>query len=313
MARSLRLRLLNLILRLTVKTALAAVRSPLAARERFERGAARFFRVPEDAHFVVDSVRRDGAGSIDMLWASRGRPDRHRVILYLHGGAFLAGSSRTHRHLAALLAGSAGVRAVVPDYRLAPEYPFPAAIDDAACIYRHLLTSGYSAKHVALAGDSAGGGLVFALLLKLQALGLALPACTVAFSPFADLTMNRASLRRNARRDVMLPVRRFREVVSYYVRDEQTTDPLASPAFGHYVTPPPALIMASKTEILQDDAVAMADRLREAGGDVTLELWHGLPHAWPIFAGIVPEADASVERSGRFIARHLRPVRLVAS
>ena len=311
MKRSIRLRLLSLSLRLVVKTGLGWIKTPQAMRDQFERGAARMFKPPEDANFVTDAIRRNGEDGgrngtqIEALWASRGRPNRHKVILYLHGGAFLAGSIRTHRHLAAYLAGAAGVRAVLPNYRLAPEHPFPAALDDALTVYRHLLASGYEARHIALAGDSAGGGLVFSLLLKLAGAGLPQPACVVAFSPWADMTMTRGSLRRNARRDMMLPVRRFREVVGHYLQGVMTTEPLASPVYGEYDNPPPALITASKSEVLRDDAVAMADRLREAGGDVALELWKDMPHGWPIFAGMVPEADTTVARAGRFIARHL--------
>lgn len=310
MRRSLRLRVLSLFLRLFVKTGLSVIKTPQGMRARFERDAARMFRAPEDANFIADSLRRgeeaEGEGAIlEALWASRGRPDRRRVILYLHGGAYLAGSSRTHRHLAAYLAGAAGVRALLPDYRVAPEHPFPAALEDALAAYCHLLASGYDAHHIALAGDSAGGGLAFSLVLKLAELGLPRPACVVAFSPWTDLTMTRGSLRRNARRDMMLPVRRFPEIAAYYLQGALSTDPLASPVYGRFKKPPPAMITASKSEILRDDAVAMADRLREAGGDVTLELWRYMPHAWPIFAGSIREADQTVERAGRFIARHL--------
>jgi acetyl esterase/lipase len=296
------------MLRLVVKTALGWIKTPQAMRARFERDATRLFKAPEDANFVTDAIRRNGNGSgpsIETLWASRGRPDRHKVILYLHGGAYLAGSIRTHRHLAAYLAGAAGVRAVLPNYRLAPEHPFPAALDDAFSVYRHLLATGYDARHIALAGDSAGGGLVFSLLLKCAEHGLPQPACVVAFSPWTDMTITRGSLTRNSRRDMMLPVRRFREVVSFYLNGAMSTDPLASPVYGTFEKPPPALITASKSEVLLDDAVAMADRLREAGGDVALELWKDMPHAWPLFAGMVVEADHTVARAGRFIARHL--------
>lgn len=306
---SLRLRLLNLILRLGVKTALNRVRTPQAMREGFERVAARFFIAPEDANFVPDTIRRDGAhgngGLIGAVWASRGRPDRHRVILYLHGGAYLSGSPRTHRHLAAWLGGATGARVLLPDYRLAPEHPFPAAVEDAVAAYRHLLGAGYESRHIALAGDSAGGGLVFALMQRIGALGLPRPACAAAFSPWTDLTLGGASLHRNARRDVMLPVRRAPEVVRFYLGGAPATDPLASPALGTYRDPPPVLILASAAEALCDDAVAMAHRLREAGGDVTLEIWKDMPHAWPYFAGYLPAARQSIARTGRFIARHL--------
>ncbi len=311
MAKSVRLRLLNLFLRTVVKTALGLMKTPQAMRARFERDAARAFRPPDDANFVADTIRRNGRaggdGLIDALWASRGRPDRRRVILYLHGGAYVAGSPRTHRHLGAYLAGAAGMRTLLPDYRLAPEHPFPAGLEDALTAYRHLLTSGYEAGNIALAGDSAGGGMVFALLLKLRAAGLPDPACLVAFSPWCDMTMTRGSLRRNARRDVLLPVRRFREVVSHYLQGAMTTDPLASPVYGGFADrpPPPTMITASKSEILRDDAAAMADLLREAGGDVALELWNDMPHAWPLFAGMLPEANVTVAQAGRFIAGHI--------
>jgi len=307
MARSLRLRLLNLFLRLTVKPALSRMKRPESMRAMFEHQANRFLPPPDDANFVPDTIRRNGAGDgfIEALWASRGRPDRHRVILYLHGGAYVAGSSRTHRHLGAYLAGAAGVRALLPDYRLAPEHPFPAGLEDALAVYRHLLGSGYAADQIAFAGDSAGGGLVFALLLRLRAKGLPDPACLVAFSPWCDLTMTRSSLGRNARRDVMLPVHRFREVISNYLGDTRTSEPLASPVYGEFPDPPPAMITVSKSEALRDDGVAMAEKLRAAGGDVVLELCKDMPHAWPMFAGLVPEADSTVAEVGRFIARHL--------
>ncbi len=304
MARSLKLRILNLFLRAAVKTAMSWAKEPRAIRARFERDA-RFFRAPDDANFVPATIRRQDNGIMEALWASRGRPDRHRVILYLHGGAYLMGSPRTHRHLGAWLAGAAEVRALLPDYRLAPEHPFPAAVDDAVIAYRHLIASGHDGTRIALAGDSAGGGLVFALLLRIAAEGLPRPACVVAFSPWADLTMTRPSLRRNARRDVMLPVGRFREVARLYLGEAPAEDPLASPARGSYEAPPPAMITASKSEVLRDDAVAMAERLRAAGGDVTLELWKDMPHAWPLFAGSIREADETVARAGRFIARHM--------
>jgi len=282
------------------------MKTPVQMRDSFEGSAKRFFRPPEDAHYVADKIRRaDDERMIDVVWASRGRPDRHRLILYLHGGAFVAGSIRTHRHLAAYLAGAAESRVLLPEYRLAPEHPFPAGLEDALRVYRHLLDSGYEAGTIALAGESAGGGMVFSLLLKLAAEGLPRPACVVAFSPWTDLTLTRGSLRRNARRDVMLPARRFPEVVAEYLQGALSTEPLASPVYGTFQDPPPALILASKSEVLRDDAVAIADRLRAAGGDVALELWRDMPHAWPVFVGLVREAEASVNRAGAFIARHV--------
>jgi acetyl esterase/lipase len=288
---------------------LKRIRDPRVLRRRLERDAARFFNVPEGANFVDDLMRAAGSDGpsdpIPVTWASRNRPDRRKVILYLHGGAFVAGSARTHRHLGAALAGAAGVRSVLPDYRLAPEHPYPAALDDAVAAYRHLLGLGYAPGEIAVAGDSAGGGLVFALLLRAAAEGLPRPACAVGFSPWVDLTGRQPSLRRNSRRDVMLPAGRAAEVAGSYLGGHDPADPLASPLFGVWRDPPPALIMASRGEILVDEAIGLAEALRAGGGDVRLELWRGVPHAWPIFFGLIGAADAAVAQAGAFIARHL--------
>jgi acetyl esterase/lipase len=311
----LRLRALNLWLRIAAKRPLKRIRDPMALRRRFERDAARFFVPLEDANFAADVVRapaRPGsakAGAIPVTWASRGRPDRRKVILYLHGGAYLAGSARTHRHLGAALAGAAGARSVLPDYRLAPEHAFPAALDDAMAVYGHLLATGYAPGAIAVAGDSAGGGLAFALLLLAAREGLPLPACIVGFSPWVDLTARQPSLARNAKRDVMLPAGRMAEVVRLYLGEHDPADPLASPLLGAWRDPPPALIMASRNEILVDEAAALAEALRQGGGDVRLELWPGLPHAWPIFVGLLGEATTAVDNAGAFIARHLDAAR----
>ena len=183
--------LVNAGLRLFVRLPLGWVKSPQQLRSRFERDAKWLFSAPKGAHFQRDRIRRGDGSDLPILWASLGRPRRERVLLYLHGGAFIVGSPNTHKHLAAALAGAAGVRALVPDYRLAPEHPFPAGLEDALCCYRHLLGT-HEPAQIAIAGDSAGGGLVFALLLRLQEDGLPPPAAVVGFSP---LPMRRSAVR----------------------------------------------------------------------------------------------------------------------
>lgn len=306
---SLRLRLLNFWLRLLVKPKLRRITHPHELRDSLERDAMRFFAMPDGCNIVPDLIRRPSSransGMIEAQWVSRGRPDRRRVILYFHGGAYIAGSPRTHRHLAAALAGAAGVRAILPDYRLAPEHPFPAALEDALASYRHLLDAGYDSREIAIAGDSAGGGLGFALLLKLQQQDLPRPACIVAFSPWTDLSGDSPTLVSNANRDVMLPVSRIEEAVEFILGSHDRIDPFASPLFGDWKAPPPSLLYASKHELLLHDSTELAERLRAGGGDVTLELWRNTPHAWPIFVGRLPEADQVVSSAGAFIARHL--------
>ena len=304
-ALTIRLRLLNLWLRLTVKPYLRRLHDPEEFRAKLKRDAERFFVHPPDANYVPATYRGTDERTVDAIWASRGRPYRHRVILYFHGGAYIAGSPATHRHLAAWLAGVADARALVPDYRLAPEHPFPAAVVDGVAAYRHLLEAGYDPGAIAFAGDSAGGGLAFATLHEVGRSSLPLPACIVAFSPWCDMTGTAPSLGRNARWDVMLPAQRLGHVVHDYVQVADPTDPRASPVFSDVETPPPTLILASRREILLDDAHRMADRLRDLGGDVSLELWNNTPHAWPVFAGVLGQADAAIESAGQFLAAHL--------
>ena len=161
---------LDLTLRLTIKRQLARATEPAQVRAEFEREAAKF-PLPPDARFQPATL----PGGIPALWAERAGADPSRVLLYLHGGAYFAGSPSTHRHVAARMAGQIGGRTLLPDYRLAPEHPFPAALDDALAAYRYLLQTGHDPRRIALAGDSAGGGLVFALLLRLEAAGCPRP------------------------------------------------------------------------------------------------------------------------------------------
>ncbi|MEL7463131.1 MAG: alpha/beta hydrolase [Pseudomonadota bacterium] len=297
---SVRLEAISLYLRLRQKPKLARVRSPEAARAAFDRIAARMFRTPADANVMAD--RMEGpAGPIPVEWISRGRPDRRAVAIYFHGGAYSLGSLATHRHLCAALAGEAGARVMSVDYRLAPEHPWPAAVEDALACYRGLLAAGYEPGRIALCGDSAGGGLAFALLLKAREEGLPDPGAILAFSPWVDLTLNSKSLQRNARTDPLLPVSRLVNARDHYVSAENAGAPTASPLHGDLPNPPPAMIQASRIEILEDEAAAMAEKLRAAGGDVRLEWFRRAPHAWQIFVGMAPEADVAVARAGAFL------------
>ena len=292
--------LVNLGLRLFVRGPLGRAKDPQQLRRKFERDAARSARLPKGANLHDDQIRRADDSAIPVVWASMDRPDRSRVILYLHGGAFIVGSAQTHRHVAAQLAGAAGTRALVPSYRLAPENPFPAGLEDALTCYRSLLGS-HEPGQIAFAGDSAGGGLVFSLLLAAAEAGLPQPAAAVAFSPAADLTLSGASHRENAARDAMLPQHRSAEMVAMYLQGQDADQPKASPALARFDAPPPSLIFASEAEILRDDAVMLADALGRSGGDVQLELWPSLPHAWPVLTSLLRASGSALDLSGRFI------------
>lgn len=301
---SLRLGLLNLGLRLIEKPYLARIRDAGEARAALEAAAERWFVDPPGAAWF--EVTLGGRPAIE---AVAGRPDRRRVLLWFHGGAYVQGSARTHRRLGAALSAASGCRVILPDYRLAPEDPFPAAPEDALACWRDLL-AGHDPARIAIGGDSAGGGLAFALLHMIGAAGLPGPAGVVAFSPWTDLTLSQPSLRENARADPFLPAARLAEIRDAYLGGADPADPRASPVFGSFRRPPPVLIQAGRREILADDAEAMALALRAAGGAAQLRWWQATPHAWQVFHGRLAEADAAIAEAGAFLAELLsRPRR----
>lgn len=297
---SFRLTLANLYLRRVVRPALAKLADPEAARRNMERSAALIPGVPREARYVADSVPGPG-GAIPVEWVSCGRAARRRIVLYLHGGAYVMGSPKTHRSITAMLARLTGMRVMVPDYRLAPEHPAPAAVEDCLAAYAILLAQGYDARDIAVAGESAGGGLVFALVLLAQEKGYPLPACLVALSPWVDLAHTGDSIGENAACEAMLPAERVDEVAAFYIGGGNPRDPLISPLYGTYADPPPTFITVGEPEILRDDARRMAERLRAAGGEVVLHGIPDVPHAWQFFGPHLPEARASMEEAAAFI------------
>ena len=303
---SLRLRLLNAALRRLEKPWLAKVRDPLDARSGFERSARRVFRDPP--HALYQRVRLpEGAMPLRATWASAGPASSRSAILYLHGGAYVMGSARTHRAMLAALSARCAIAACLPDYRLAPEHPFPAALEDTLTAYRGLLALGYLPERIALGGDSAGGGLMFATLAQILASGLPAPGAAFAFSPWVDLTGTSPSLVRNRHADPLLPASRMEETRGYYLAGADPANPRASPVRADFTEGPPVLILAGSTEILLDEALAMSHRLQAAGVSVEVEVWPEAPHVWPIFQGWIPEADAALDRVATFLRMALRP------
>ena len=293
---SLRLALLNTALRFGEKRRLARVSDPVDLRHKADFRARLFLRAPRGT--VIRRERQQGLGLYRI--AAPGASDR-KIILYLHGGAYVFGSVHTHRAVMGHLSRLTGCVVVMPDYRLAPEDPFPAALEDAQLAYDLLQKSGYTSREIVLGGDSAGGGLALALLGQLLAQGDDLPAGVFAFSPLTDMSFSSPSMEENARRDVFLPVTRSRDCADYYLAGHRANDPRVSPVHADMVGAPPVYLAVSEREILRDDALQMEERLRQSGVSVTLERHEAVPHAWPVFHGLLPEADETLKNVSSWI------------
>lgn len=230
------------------------------------------------------------------------RGDRH--VVYFHGGAYCFGSPSYYRMFMYRIAVATSAQVLCVKYRLAPEHPFPAALTDAVNAYRWLLAGGAEPSRIAFIGDSAGGGLAFATLLKLRDDGFTLPAAAVALSPWTDLALTGASLWANASADPLLNADQAHVFARWYLAGADPRNPYASPLCGNLTGFPPTLIQVGSDEILRDDAVRMGDKLRDAGCAVEVEIWPRMPHVWQVFAGVLPEARRAVERIGAFVQAH---------
>ena len=243
------------------------------------------------------------AGGVAAEWVVAPVSRSDRYVLYLHGGGYVIGSPSLYRHLTWRLAKAAHARLLAIDYRLAPEYPFPAALDDATAAYEWLLASGADPREITIIGDSAGGGLVFAVLLRCRDGGrVPLPAAAVALSPWTDLALTGASLAENVVADPFLDANGIPPIAECYLAGADPRNPYASPLYGDPTGLPPALIQVGSDEVLRDDATRMADRLRIARCEVVLEIWPRMPHVWHLFASVMPEARHAIARIGSFVA-----------
>lgn len=222
-------------------------------------------------------------------------------MLYLHGGGYVSCSPATHRPITAGLARLAAARVFAPDYRLAPEHPYPAALDDAERAYRWLIGQGISPRTLVLAGDSAGGGLALALLLRLRDHRVPLPACAVLLSPWTDLTGSGASVRENDGRCAMFRPANLPAFAACYAPPAAWRDPGVSPLFGSLGGLPPLHIQVGAEELLRDDALRVHDRVRSAGGESELSMYDGVFHGWHMLDGFVPEARRAIEHAASFV------------
>ncbi len=251
------------------------------------------------------------AGGVKGQWVATPASRADRRLLYLHGGAYRVGSPTTYRHFTWRLATAARARLLAIDYRLAPEHPFPDALEDAFSAYRWLLAD--AAQGLAIVGDSAGGGLALALLLKLRDAGLPLPVAAVALSPWTDLALTSASLARNGDADPMLNADDLPLFAADYLAGADPRNPYASPLYGDPSGLPPTLFQVGADEILRDDAVRMAEKMRQTKCHVELQIWPRMPHVWHLLAPMLPEARYAIAGIGAFLDRMFGAERVVES
>jgi len=234
-----------------------------------------------------------------------GTPEQN-VLLYLHGGAYCIGSLNTHRGMVSHIAKAAETRALSIDYRLAPENPFPAAIEDSISAYKWLLSQGIAARSIIIAGDSAGGGLTVSTMVSLRENAIPLPAAAVLISPWVDLALTGDSIISKADIDPYVTKEELLKWARAYIGDSDLRTPLASPLYADLRGLPPMLIQAGTAEILLDDAIRMADRAGKDGVEVTLNTAEDMCHVWHVFSSMLPEAMEAIEQVSRFIQKHLR-------
>ena len=293
-----RRRLLDLLMRLTVKRGLGAAASLEAVRAASARMDGRYA-------WIEPGMRRTPlvCGGVPCEWVDvpASRPDR--VILYLHGGAFAFRFPSMHAGLAARLCTRLGARALMVDYRLAPAHRYPAASDDCLAAHRALVASGVAARDIVLAGDSAGANLALGTLQRLKAAGDALPACAIAMSPVVDFTLSGASLVFNQACDPILTLAGMLAFRRIYADPERFLDPSVSPLFGDWAGLPPLLFQAGSTEMLRDEAVRAAQRAHAAGTPVELEIYERMPHVFQAI-GRLPLSDSALDAQAAFVRRH---------
>lgn len=290
---SLRARLINRYTRRKLKPLRLPDIEPTELRRRMEAASTQILPKSVSRQAVAAPVRGE--------WQ---RPDNAapgRTILYLHGGGYVFGSPRLMRPISCRLAAAARAPTFSLDYRLAPENPCPAAIEDALAAYDWLVAGGVAPKELYVGGDSAGGGLTLALLQALRNRGAALPGGAFLISPWTDLAARGASIDENDERDAMFTADTIRRGAMRYAGTLPLDDPRVSPLYGGFDKLPRLFICASTTEVLRDDAVRTADKAKAAGVPVELHLEEGLVHIWPLFAPVMPESGRTVKKIAAFI------------
>lgn len=247
------------------------------------------------------SVEAVDAGGVPAEWVKAPGARKNSVLMYLHGGGYALGSAATGRHLAAALSETAASPVLSVDYRLAPENPFPSAVEDAVAGYRWLIRQGAGPERIAICGDSAGGGLTVAALVALRDAGDPLPSAGICVSPWVDLTCSADSYRTRAGTDPLITHENIVWFANLYLGGEDPKTPLASPLFADLEGLPPLLIQVGSEEVLLDDSIGLHSRARAAGVDSTLEVWDDMIHVWHVFFQMLKEGRDAISRIGEFL------------
>jgi epsilon-lactone hydrolase len=258
----------------------------------------RFIKLPQNV-----AIKRDLASGVPVEWIILPNTSSQSIILYIHGGGWTLGWTNIHRRMVAYICQAAMSRALAVDYRLAPEHPFPAALEDCLAVYRWLLKNGTLPQNIVIAGDSAGANLTLTTLMSLRDSGDPLPAAAVVVSPMTDLAGTGESFR--IKQDPVLTVTFALNMARHYAGSQDPHLPLLSPHYGDLRGLPPLLIQVGEDEILLSDATRLADKARAAGVDVSLEIWPGMWHVWHFFVPNLPEAQQAINAIGAFIRTHI--------
>jgi len=281
-------------------TAKSSKNGTLQKRRTILENRARHLPMP---HNII--VKQITVENIVAEWLQPVVTTNYRVVLYLHGGAYTMGSCNTHRALASRIAIASQTQVLLPEFRLAPEYPFPAALEDCLGVYRWLIEQGISHRKIVIAGDSSGGGMAIALTVLLRNKNILLPAALTCLSPWVDLELTGESLKTRAEVDPICTIEESRYNAVHYVGKHEAREPLISPINADLRGLPPMLIQAGDREILLSDAVRLTERARKDGVEAELEVWDGMWHVWSLFARYVPEGQKAINKISVFIRKHL--------
>ena len=268
-------------------------------RDDIDKVSDRVNKVPKDVD--VQNVLAEG---MNCEWLTPQGAPQDKVVLYIHGGGFVSGSCRTHRMHVVKFVRECGLKAFLFDYRLAPEHPFPAAVEDCLSAYGYLLAQGYKPQNIAVMGESAGGTLTLSTLIALRDRGIDLPAAAVSISPVTDLTCRAGSFVTNAKKDVA-PMGSWTVWTGYYIAQNDPLHPWLSPLMADLTDLPPVMIHVGTHEIHYDDATNFAKKAQGNGVDITLKVWDGMIHAFPLLSPFFPEARNAMHEIGEFLREHI--------